>query len=494
MKNQVAMYIKEIWERAEREGAPAVCEAVEALTQKRIREIRETPTEVTVSGTSYYVSADGDDSADGKSPETAWRTVGAVCEKKLLPGDGVFFRRGDVFRGNLFALPGVTYSAYGSGEKPMLLAWDKNSADPKLWKETDEPGVWEYAEVYEEDIGAVVFDERLCARKVYRSHETDGRWLDYRAGRAFDGYHDLTDELSFWHGSQNSEGEPKTGKLYLRCEQGNPGALFSEIEMNKRVHGITVKGNGVHIDNLCIAHAGMHGIGAGKTDGLTVTNCEIRWTGGTIQRPIRGFPGLADRSWPTPFGNAVEIYGEARNYTVDNCYIWQAYDAGVTHQGPAKGELACENVRYTNNVITDCVYGIEIFYGDAPEDDTSARSFSGTTIENNIVRRGGGFGHEARPDEGVTALIRNGALLKNTKEYVVRNNIFDRCREWIVTARNDGGSKAEYRDNVFVQTEGGRYAVRKGKEYRYDRDLPSRIAETETESGSRYIYVDKLGY
>ncbi len=491
MTNNVGNYIKRIRELAKSADSKAVCAAIEELTQKRVREIRETPTEVTVSGTSYYVSADGDDEADGKSPESAWRTLDGVNAKTLASGDGVFFRRGDFFRGALTAQPGVTYSAYGSGAKPVILVWDKNSADSALWKQTDASGVWEYAEAYDADIGAIVFDDRTAARKVYRSHEEDGRWLDYRTGRIFDGYRDLTDDLSFWHDSQDSEGEAKTGKLYLRCEKGNPGEVFAEIEMNKRAHGFTVKGNGVRIDNLCIAHAGMHGIGAGKTDGLAVTNCEIKWTGGTIQCPIRGY---GDRSWPTPFGNAVEIYGEARNYTVDNCYIWQAYDAGVTHQGAAVGDLACENVKYTNNVISDCVYGIEIFYPDAPENETYSRVFRGTYIENNIVRRGGGFGHDARPDVGVTALIRNGRLLEGATEYIVKNNIFDRSRERIVSANNDGGSKAKYIDNVFVQTEGGRYASRCGKEYRFDRELVDRIAETETECGSLYVCTEKLGY
>lgn len=494
MTNNAEKYIRELKAESEKLSVSELQAKIEELSEKRIAEIRNTKTEIKVKGQSYYVANNGCDEADGKTPETAWKTIGKVntaAEGILKAGDAVFFNRGDLFRGTVVTAPGVTYSAYGEGVKPKIYVWDKNSADPSLWKKTDVEGVWEYAEEYDIDIGAIIFDDKTYARKVYQSNEEDGRWLDFRAKREFRDYRDLVDDMSFWHSSQNSQGEEKTGKLYLRCNAGNPGELYSDIEMNKKQAGIRIGGDNIHIDNLCIAHAGIHGIASGKRDGLLVTNCEIKWTGGTIQCPIRGYGA---RSWPTPFGNAIEIYGEARNYTVDNCYIWQAYDAGVTHQGPAKCDLACENVNYTNNVITDCVYAVEIFYGEAPEGETYSRYLKGTHVENNILRRGGGFGHDARPDEGVTALIRNGGILKNTTDYTVTNNIFDRSREKIVQASNDGGSKAQYYDNLFVQVKGGKYVTRLGKTYMYTENLAEEIAQTNTETNSAYVFVDELGY
>lgn len=467
-------------------------EAIEELSQKRIAEIRATETKVEIKGTSYYFSTDGDDANDGLSPDAPKKTIDALNKMELCPGDGVFFKRDELFRGSVETRSGVTYSAYGEGSKPKIYVWDKNSADPALWKKTDVPGVWEYAEAYDIDIGAVVFDDKTYARKVYQSNEPDGTWLDFRAKREFRDYHDLVDDMSFWHSSQNSQGEEKTGKLYLRCNAGNPGELFSDIEMNKKMPGIRIGGNrDVTIDNLCIAHAGVHGVAAGKCRGLTVKNCEIKWTGGTIQCPIRGY---GTRSWPTPFGNAVEIYGEARDYTVDNCYIWQAYDAGVTHQGPRNCPLACENVNYVNNVIENCVYAVEIFYGECDNPGEFDRYFKATHVENNFLRMGGGFGHDARPDEGCTALIRNGGILKNVSDYTVHNNVFDRSRGKLVQASNDGGSKAMYYDNLYVQKKGGKYVTRLGKDYVYDEKVAESIAPTNTEFGSTYYFVDELGY
>ena len=121
--------------------------------QARIDEILNTETEIvhsdtyipgeTYTGTAYYVSNDGDDSNDGLTPETAWRTLTKVMELNgyfgeretmVQPGDAVFFRRGDIFRlselGEFAPLDirtnGITYSAYGEGEKPIITASSEN--------------------------------------------------------------------------------------------------------------------------------------------------------------------------------------------------------------------------------------------------------------------------------------------------------------------------------------------------------------------------------
>ena len=137
--------------------------------QARIDEILNTETEIihsdtyipgeTYTGTAYYVSNDGDDSNDGLTPETAWRTLTKVMELNgyfgeretmFQPGDAVFFRRGDIFRlselGEFAPLDirmdGITYSAYGEGEKPIITASSENGTGAEKWQL-----------VYEDDTG-----------------------------------------------------------------------------------------------------------------------------------------------------------------------------------------------------------------------------------------------------------------------------------------------------------------------------------------------------
>jgi len=74
----------------------------------------------------YYVSTLGSDQNDGKSPQTSWRSLAKAGSAAIAPGDTVLLRRGDVWRESLSPKSGkpdafVTYGAYGSGAKPLLL-------------------------------------------------------------------------------------------------------------------------------------------------------------------------------------------------------------------------------------------------------------------------------------------------------------------------------------------------------------------------------------
>lgn len=479
-KNSIGSRIQALKANIDGMTADEVQDRIEELTRERIAEIRQTPTTVTVTGRSYYVSPAGDDENDGLTPTTPWKTITKVNEADLAPGDGVFFERGARFRGQVLAKAGVTYSAYGEGEKPLLTQSDKNYADPALWVATDVAHVWALAELKtERDIGAIIFDDGFTPRKIYRSDEADGTHLDYRAGRIFNDYHDLVEDMSFYH-DKNGD-----GRLYVRCEAGNPATLAQDIELSYRGAVIRVnKNENVTVDNLCLAYS-CFGVGSLTNRGLTVRNCEIKWIGGSIQ--VEAGEYSSNRTWPTPYGNGIEIYGEAVDFTVDNNYFWQVYDAAATNQrGGGEVPVHNNNVQYINNVMEHCVYSVEIFYGESP---LGNRSNDNTLIENNIMRMGGGFGHDARPDQGVTALIRNGSIIQNTNNYVVRSNIFDRSREKLISAKDDGGSKAQYIDNIFVQKKGGRYATRLGKEYAFTEMIAEEMAQTGTETGSSYVFV-----
>jgi hypothetical protein len=70
--------------------------------------------------TSYYVSASGNDANDGKSASTPWKTISKVNSLTFSSGDAILFRCGDTFYGQITALSGVTYGAYGTGSKPII--------------------------------------------------------------------------------------------------------------------------------------------------------------------------------------------------------------------------------------------------------------------------------------------------------------------------------------------------------------------------------------
>lgn len=68
-------------------------------------------------GTTYYVSPTGSDAADGKSPGSAWQTLGKVNGFSFTAGDTVLFQGGQSFSGTITAgQSGVTYSSYAPGQ------------------------------------------------------------------------------------------------------------------------------------------------------------------------------------------------------------------------------------------------------------------------------------------------------------------------------------------------------------------------------------------
>ena len=430
-----------------------------AETDERIAEIRATENMSIPSGaTVYYVSPNGSDSNDGKSPETAWQTLSKVNNARLSKGNYVCFERGGLWRGNLTAQAGVTYTAYGTGDKPVFYGSPENGADPTKWKKSGTKNIWYYVGSEKwGDVGTLVFnDGESCAIKAIREWKDTGDIYNWTTGQIFNnGYKDLTTDLHFYHDKANN------GPIYLYSEE-NPGNRFESIEFNVKQNLIDVGGkNGVTIDNLCLKYTGSHGVGAGTVDDLTVQNCEFGWIGGSIQGIIDG------RNYETRFGNAVEIYGGCTDYTVQNNYIYQIYDAGITHQYSGVGSKVYNhtNVLYLNNVIEYCVYSIEYFVsGCEPGNPSVMTNFR---IEGNYMWYASrGFCEQRPPADRSWGAHIKGRCSKTgnrAKDYVIKDNVFvdgkDRLVQITSNLYNTDGSDSmpTFTGNIFVEEYGRKF-------------------------------------
>ena len=242
---------------------------IEEMAAKRKAEILNAADTVEIKGTTYYVSADGCDENDGKTPERAWKTLSKVSSFPFERGDGVRFRRGDTFRGCVMTRPAVTYAAYGSGEKPKLFSWKKDLADESLWSLYDkENSVWVLNEQIP-DCGTLVFNGgEKHSRKLIPSY-INGRFVCRDdESRLFDVSAEMTENLDIFcryektFNTQETKGESfpvpdvnerSLGDLYLRCDEGNPGKVFDSIEAVVKQSMFYVRDNdSVHIDNVCI--------------------------------------------------------------------------------------------------------------------------------------------------------------------------------------------------------------------------------------------------
>jgi len=449
---------------------------IEALADRRKEEILFARNDYEIKGATYFVSNSGNDQNDGLSPESSWATLRKVSEAELNEGDGVLFRRGDVFRGKVMTKSGITYAAYGEGEKPKLYGWDKNLSDPSLWELYDsDKSIWRMKELIL-DPGTLVFnDGEYHSIKLIPSY-IKGRFVCRNdESKLFDMREEMVRDLDiYWHfdsilttsPSKGEDfpipamGENSLGTLYLRSDKGNPADRFSSIEAVTRRPMFAVGSNhDVHIDNICMKYIGIHAVAAGGecVRGLRVTNCEIGWIGGTIQHYYGTDPNYPQgrRGTVTRYGNGIEIYGGCDNYEVSNCYIYQAYDAGITHQVTTQGKKrVMSNVLYKNNLVEQCVYSIEYFL-EMNNGDTESY-MDGIEMCGNILRFSGyGWGQQ-RHNTDTPAHIKGWSYTNVARNYSVHNNIFDRAAYrmlHLVAKKQESCPKMH--DNVYIQHVGG---------------------------------------
>ncbi len=448
----------------------------EQLYLNRKNEILNSKDELVITGTTYYVSNSGDDYNDGKSPETAWKTIDRLNDAWLRPGDGVLFKRGDLWRGAvIWAREGVSYGAYGTGEKPKFYGWIEDLADKNLWTLVDaKHNIWKYVKEIS-DPGTLVFNGgETHSRKLIPSYRNLQFVCREDESKKFEMENEMTKDLDiFWKFDKILQTVPSKGEnfpvpittlanecmgdLYLRCDKGNPGQVFDSIESISKQATFRVgeKAN-VTIDNICIKYVCFGVSAGGHSVGLHVTNCEIGWIGGNIQHYRGTDPNYPQgtRGSVTRFGNGIEIYGGCDDFIVHGNYIYESYDAGASHQVTTSKKRAMDNIRYSDNLIEKCVYGIEYFLDQI--DGESESCMKNVVMSGNIIRLSGyGWGQQ-RHNTDTPALIKGWSYVNTAKDYSIHDNIFDRCayRMLHLVAKKDEYCPEMY-NNTYIQDIGG---------------------------------------
>jgi len=402
----------------------------------------------------YFVSNSGDDGNSGTSPSKPWRTIGKVNSFDFSPGDIIRFERGGVWREQLIPHSGseegyITYTAYGEGEKPLLLGSVERN-DPKDWCKTGE-NIWS-THPFPCDVGNIIFNNgEVCGIKVWNEE-------------------DLDEQNEFWFDRKN-----KIVKIY---STKNPAEMYNDVECALTRHIINESGRSYVIyDGLHLAYGSAHGIGGGGTHHIIVRNCDVSFVGGGHQYSKRTKRGVRH----IRYGNGIEFWGGAHDNIVENCRIWDIYDAGVTNQGGSKNSQY--NIVYRNNIIWNCEYSFE--YWNRPETSTTHDIY----FEKNIVFNAGkGWSHSQRPwHAGVHMMFFNNTA--KTYNFFVRNNIFHgaelaaiiiRAQQW------NGLDKLVLSDNIYYQPAERAFAFWGDKSYS-PADFEKYKQETGKDEGSKLV-------
>lgn len=404
--------------------------------------IINSPTNILVQGTAYYVSNRGNDNNDGLSPETAWATldkVNSACLNGvnrndqrwnnnnfpefiwasnhgdecavLNPGDAVFFERGGVWRGILCTVSGVTYSAYGEGEKPQIYGSPENGSGVEKWSLVEgTENVWLYYKKIQ-DCGGILLNEDTTATKqlafwyqneYYRVND-DPDCEEFNLSD-FEVYNvTMLEDLRFFNDIRYEKYSESLlygswGNLYLRCDAGNPGEIYSSIEFftgnDDWNQGTIAAQDNCVIDNLCVKF-GVAGIQAQGKHDVTIQNCEVGWIGGMIGGFDASGLGLDYAISVGQCGDGILIGG--KNNRAINNYVYQVFDWAITIEGYLMGDENTKgfndelrnNCEISSNLIEDCAGGALVASWYAYHKNIEANVFNNTDICNNVIMNSG---------------------------------------------------------------------------------------------------------
>ncbi len=470
---------------------------------KRKEEILNSKTEIvksdtfirgeTYTGTAYYFSADGDDNNDGLSPETPKKDIGVLSvwqyDGTLQPGDAVFFERGKIYRVvNQAIVPGayVTYSAYGKGDKPVFTMAAENAAYPECWElyYEDATGkkIWKYNRNLQ-DTGGIIFNEgEAYAARVWEWPTKNG-WLalDFTEGELpINGvYPDgvtnafitsagecrsvedvLTENMTFvsrvnleglnypgqfcwkWDGEQNSGGE--VGPVYLRCDAGNPGEIYYDIEVVGATEGKSILCvfdtwgvDGYVIDNLSFKYVLCPIWGNNNNTDPVIQNCTFEWQVCrmhtiTSEEPTEGYSIIGDN-----------IYCATKNAIIRNNYAYQCSNLCTfenTEAGVPMGNYVVEG-----NLAENCGEGIRVI-------GVQENSFDKMILRDNMII-GMGDTYSINCFERFYAITICTDPVKFAKEVIIEDNVCIGSKYGLLSMNES--LDAEFKNNVFIQKGNG---------------------------------------
>ncbi len=482
-------YIKALYEQSASLDAQAIRDGIDVIAEQMKKDVMNAPNTQEIYADKitqvYYISEkNGSDENDGKTPETAFKTIQGAYKKMRFPtaGTAMLFERGGVYRGQISSSMGKIYGAYGEGAKPILMQSRKNYADESLWVPVeDHPNVWMCTDKLV-NVGIMAFDHDIQDYSEAAYDETYGLIMNLRQF-GFDGIHELSGDLQFYSVLPN-ESVSQAGELYLYCEGGNPGKRFSSIEIGEKIDIVDGVGDGCIFDNLSLKFTGGHGIGFGSTENITVTNCIFSWIGGsTLSTDFHGTGRCIN------YGNAVEVYGSCNNYKVQNCWFYQVYDTAVTHQrSTADGDCIQKNVSYLNNLMELVYWGIE-FYNKPAETNPGKykRQVQNVRSAYNVLRKGGyGWGSIVR--HRTCELYSGDTIPDDNSGCSAEYNIFDRAYGDLLRLKEN--STEFDNNNIYVQHIGQPLGNLKGTRADCDYNSANSIANLWGDKNAVVIVID----
>lgn len=338
---------------------------------------------IRISAVNYYLSAMGNDSNDGLTVNTPWKTITKLngAWSRVVPGDSILFRRGDIFRGmiqptaNGSADAPCVIGAYGVGANPVISGskvvstWTLHSG--KIWK-ADLTG---FSANTIESIysNSVLLEPAREPNNMYYTTTVDGTTTTITS-------FDLTQPTGYWNGAT----------LVHRVRNW----VWDKATVQSSSYNQLVISS-----STPLLFASQSGRGFYFTNKLSYIDTENEWFfDPTTKMMYVWFPGGIN-----PSSNIVEVpvyenrYGILLNtkyyWTIENLTFTQGHWGGI--RGNSSSFLTIRNCIFENNSGV----GIRINVGDYIK------------IQNNTIRN----------------VINTGIVVNNSRFYEISNNKILKC-------------------------------------------------------------------
>lgn len=464
-----------------------------------IKSVEVTAQKERTESTTFYVSNNGDDSNDGQSAESTWKTLDKVNSEHFIAGDKILFERGGVWENQTLQPQGsgdeeqkITIGSYGEGELPEIAANGKMKDAMYLCNQ-------QYWEISELDVSNTVegfgmtSNGEIPTGNVSTRNEADGKLLgEYRgihiAGRdvaTLKGFHvhnikvhDVTGVVS-WIGDtglrdagiMNNAGLDKskrTGGILIEClsPTGNQATQFSDITIE----------DSTFINNSFGAISIKQWNGSGNQYGKN--------PGWANRGQAGGAPDYTDNNWKPHSNITIQnnyINQGASAYACNGIYLTSSRDSLIQgnlleHIGTCGIELYfTDNVAVQYNEISDVVKK-----GGGADDNAIDPDWRATNalIQYNYIHDCG----EGLLLCGVqynSGVIRYNLVQDCGRSYVhysmgsgyfqIYNNVFYRSADGNGTSNFDpwGGGKVSYVNNVFYDGKKTGFSFSGGSSFSY---------------------------
>lgn len=267
-------------------------------------------------GVTYYISStDGNDSNNGTSAGTPWKSLSKASSLAYGPGDKILLKSGDQWNETLFI-----QNSIGSSEQPILLSSYDVGDKPKIWRNTQSNE--QCVKITDADFIQVTnLDIGFAGMGIQFYYNNSFQHQNITVTNCY--FHDIygIDQLNpseEFPGAQFSSGILIGGAITSKrsdytfveniwisdCATNDVGSLFGGQVNDLTDEAIYVFKN-LNFDSCICENNGIYGNVIGGSDGGTMSNCTLKNNG----------------SRRISVGSTALMLGKLKDYTITDCDI-----------------------------------------------------------------------------------------------------------------------------------------------------------------------------